>query len=579
MARMAFLRPAVSAGLVGGVVMLYLAAVGLVQSFLEREVLTGYLTLGRLMLAVPPLILGYWIAGRKDTAPRQVVSGLVAGAAAGALFAAGFLVASALSPQIRDVLIRITSQLLGFIGFGLDPVLGAAANLVAAAGLGLLGAVGRTLPVRIRRPLVAGTGAVILISMAEPFLRPRLLEDLADFSRWLYMDHGLSVPGAAVIFVIGAAIAAAWSPLRATARRRLAAADPGARRLVPWVAALALIAFLYTLPVIAGSFLSQVLVLVGLYVLLGLGLNIVVGFAGLLDLGYVAFYAVGAYFTGLLTSPVSSLGLGLSFWVALPIVVLGAAMVGLFVGAPVLRLRGDYLAIVTLGFGEIARVLFLSDALRPWFGGVQGIIRIPEMIGAGGAYTLPLIGEVSGPAATYYPLVGFCAVAAFVAWRLKHSRTGRAWNAMREDEDVAQATGVSIVNYKLLAFAMGAAVGCLGGAVYATHLQSVFPGAFSIQVSITALAVVIVGGMGSIPGMILGALALIGLPELMREFAEFRLLVYGAVLVLMMLVRPEGLFPDMARRRELHEGEDVEGEDAGTFGDESVTRGAAPSQA
>ncbi|MEK6191402.1 MAG: branched-chain amino acid ABC transporter permease [Chloroflexota bacterium] len=577
---MAFLRPAVSAGLVGGVVMLYLAAVGLVQAFLEREVITGYLTLGRLMLAVPPLILGYWIAGRTETAPRQVVSGLVAGTAAGALFAAGFLVASALSPQIRDVLIRVTSQLLEFIGFGLEPVLGAVVNVVTAAGLGLLAAVGRSLPVRIRRPLVAGTGAVILMSMVETFFRPRLLEfDLADFSRWLYVAHGLSVFGAAAIFLIGAAIAAAWSPLRATVRRRLAAADPGARRLVPWVAVLAVIGILYTLPVIAGSFLSQVLVLVGLYVLLGLGLNIVVGFAGLLDLGYVAFYAVGAYFTGLLTSPVSSLGLGLSFWVALPIVVLGAAMVGLFIGAPVLRLRGDYLAIVTLGFGEIARVLFLSDALRPWFGGVQGIIRIPEMIGAGGAYTLPLIGEVSGPAATYYPLVAFCGVAAFVAWRLKHSRTGRAWNAMREDEDVAQATGVNIVNYKLLAFAMGAAIGCLGGAVYATHLQSVFPGAFSIQVSITALAVVIVGGMGSIPGMILGALALIGLPELLREFAEFRLLVYGAVLVLMMLLRPEGLFPDVARRRELHEGEEVEGDDEGTFGDESVTRGAAPSQA
>ena len=556
MARMSFIRPAVTAGMVGGVVMLYLAAVGLVESFVEREVITGYVTLGRLMLAVPAVVLGYWIAGRTDGVWRQAVSGLVAGAMAGVLFAAGFLIANAWSPEIRDVLIRVTPQLLEFIAFGLDPVLGAIVNVAVAAGLGLVGAVGRALPVRIRRSLVAGVGSVVFVSLIEPFFRPRLLEfDLVDLSRWLYVSHGLSVTGALAAFGVGAVIAAVWSPLRAAGRRQLAAADPGARRLWRWVVVLAVIGFLYTLPVIAGSFLSQVLVLVGLYVLLGLGLNIVVGFAGLLDLGYVAFYAVGAYFTALLTSPDSSLGLGLSFWVALPIVVLGAAMVGLLVGAPVLRLRGDYLAIVTLGFGEIARVLFLSDALRPWFGGVQGIIRIPEMISATGTYTLPIVGAVSGPAATYYPLVGFCALAAFVAWRLKYSRTGRAWNAMREDEDVAQATGVNIVNYKLLAFAMGAAVGCLGGAVYATHLQSVFPGAFSITVSITALAVVIVGGMGSIPGMVLGALALIGLPELLREFAEFRLLVYGAVLVAMMLLRPEGLFPDKARRRELHEGE------------------------
>ena len=142
-----------------------------------------------------------------------------------------------------------------------------------------------------------------------------------------------------------------------------------------WVAVLVLIVLLLSLPQLAGPLLSQVLVLVGLYVLLALGLNIVVGYAGLLDLGYVAFYAVGAYLTALLTSPTSSLGWGLPFWVALPIVVVGAAVTGLLIGAPVLRLRGDYLAIVTLGFGEIARVIFLSDAFEPWFGGVQGILE------------------------------------------------------------------------------------------------------------------------------------------------------------------------------------------------------------
>ena len=300
--------------------------------------------------------------------------------------------------------------------------------------------------------------------------------------------------------------------------------------------------------------------LVGFYILLGLGLNIVVGYAGLLDLGYVAFYAVGAYFTALMTSPTSVLGWNLSFWVALPIVVVLSALVGLFIGAPVLRLRGDYLAIVTLGFGEIARVLLGSDALKPWLGGPSGILSVPAMIGEG-TYWLPIIGKVSGPAATYFPLLGFCLLAAFVAYRLKYSRTGRAWNAMREDEDVAQATGINTVNYKLLAFAMGAAVGCVGGAIFATHLQGVVPGGFILLVSITVLAVVVLGGMGSIPGVVVGAFALIGLPEMLREFAEYKLLVYGAVLVAVMILRPEGLIPDAARRAELEEnrGGDEEG--------------------
>jgi branched-chain amino acid transport system permease protein len=298
--------------------------------------------------------------------------------------------------------------------------------------------------------------------------------------------------------------------------------------------------------------LSQVLVLVGLYVLLGLGLNIVVGYAGLLDLGYVAFYAVGSYLTALLTARGSELGIDMPFLLALPLVVLGSAMVGLLIGAPVLRLRGDYLAIVTLGFGEIARILFLSDALAPWFGGTQGILGVPGIFGVT-SLEIPLLGELRGPTLTYYPLLILCIFAAFVAHRLKYSRAGRAWNAMREDEDVAEASGVSTVNYKLLAFALGAAVGCLGGAVFSTHLQSVFPGSFNILVSITVLAIVILGGMGSIPGVVIGALALIGLPELLREFAEFKLLVYGGVLVLMMLLRPEGLVPDVGRRRELHD--------------------------
>ena len=555
------MRAAIRSGLIAGVVMIYLVAVGIASAFAKREVVTGYLTLGHLMLVIPPLAIGYAMAGRPLPAYGRVTQALVAGLAAGTLFAAAFLAAVALSPGIRLVLNRVSTALLDFVGFrnlGLEPATGALLNLGLAGALALIGGLVRIAPVAVRRAIVGGGSALLVMSMVEPFLRPRLLQlSLSSVAQFIYSSHGLATLSAALILALGAVLAVSWPKVRSTARSRLASTDPGTRSTLRWAAILVAIAFLYTLPTLSGSFLTQVLVLVGFYVLLGLGLNIVVGYAGLLDLGYVAFYAVGAYFTALITSPTSALGWGLNFWIALPIVVLLSAMVGLFIGAPVLRLRGDYLAIVTLGFGEIARVLLGSDALKPWLGGPNGILSVPFMLG-NGTYFLPIVGKVTGPAATYFPLLGFCILAAFIAYRLKYSRTGRAWNAMREDEDVAQATGISTVNYKLLAFAMGASVGCVGGAIYATHLQGVVPGGFLLLVSITVLAVVVLGGMGSIAGVIVGAFALIGTPELLREFAEYKLLVYGAVLVAVMLLRPEGLIPDASRRAELEEARELE---------------------
>jgi branched-chain amino acid transport system permease protein len=563
MTRGAALWGSAKSGLITGAVMTYLVAVGLAPAFAHREVVTGYLTLGHLMLALPPLFIGYLAAGKPLPSSQRLTHSLVAGLAAGALFAAAFLAAEALSPGIRTVLNRVSAALLDFVGFGdlgLSAAAGAGLNVALATGVALLAGLVRIAPVVVRRATVGAATAVLVMSMVEPFLRPRLLQfDWSGAARFIYHSHGLATVSALIIFVIGAVLAVTWPGMRATARTRLAAADPGARSMLRWAAILVAIAFLYTLPSISGSFLTQVLVLVGFYVLLGLGLNIVVGYAGLLDLGYVAFYAVGAYFTALITSPTSALGWGLNFWIALPIVIALSAIVGLFIGAPVLRLRGDYLAIVTLGFGEIARVLLGSDALKPWLGGPNGILSVPFMLGKG-TYFLPIVGRVSGPAATYFPLVGFCILAAFIAYRLKFSRTGRAWNAMREDEDVAAATGINTVNYKLLAFAMGASVGCVGGAIYATHLQGVVPGGFVLLVSITVLAVVVLGGMGSIPGVIVGAFALIGTPELLREFAEYKLLVYGAVLVAVMILRPEGLIPDASRRGELEDARHEEGE-------------------
>jgi branched-chain amino acid transport system permease protein len=208
-------------------------------------------------------------------------------------------------------------------------------------------------------------------------------------------------------------------------------------------------------------------------------------------------------------------------------------------------MRGDYLAIVTLGFGEIVRLLALSDWLRPWFGGSQGIQLIAQ----------PAIGNfvLNTQQELYYLFLIGVGIVAFIAWRLRDSRVGRTWMALREDEDVAVAMGINNVAYKLMAFATGALFSGIAGTIFAAKLQSVYPHSMNFLVSINVLSLIIIGGMGSIPGVFVGALVLMGSPELLREFAEFRYLVYGALLMAMMLTRPEGLWPEARRRLELHE--------------------------
>ncbi|MGH2692881.1 MAG: branched-chain amino acid ABC transporter permease, partial [Actinomycetota bacterium] len=348
----------------------------------------------------------------------------------------------------------------------------------------------------------------------------------------------------------------------ASARSRNANVE-GRSRTMPTMGFVTSLAGLFAiLPLLAGSFYSDVLGTVGLFVLLGLGLNIVVGYAGLLDLGYVAFFAVGAYTTALLTSPISGLvaeGVGefgsgsqlegiplTNFWVAVPIVIAVSVLAGILLGAPVVRLRGDYLAIVTLGFGEIIRVIVQSDWAAPLLGGSQGIKRIPQ--------PPPEFLDLRDPQRMFYLILLGCLLMAYVSWRLQFSRVGRAWAAMREDEDVAEAMGISIIKYKLLAFAIGAGVGSLGGVFFAAKIGVTTPESFQLLVSISVLALVILGGMGSIPGVIVGSAVLIGLPEILREFAvEYRLLFYGAALVAIMILKPEGLVPNVRRRRELQE--------------------------
>jgi ABC-type branched-subunit amino acid transport system permease subunit len=287
---------------------------------------------------------------------------------------------------------------------------------------------------------------------------------------------------------------------------------------------------------------------VAIYVLLGLGLNIVVGLAGLLDLGYVVFFAIGAYTVGLLTAPEPH-HLNWSFWLTIPFGIGIAAFIGVLLGVPVLRLRGDYLAIVTLGFGEIIRILSKSDLLSSFSRGPKGVPGI----------ALPQIGgkPIDQLQFVYLILIAVMIVI-FITTRLQHSRIGRAWIAMREDETVAQAMGINTLRYKLLAFGIGAALAGIGGLLAASRNQFTGPDEHTFLVSINVLAVVIVGGMGSIPGVILGAFVLKGVPEILRQLEDYRIITFGALLVVMMILRPEGLWPLARRRRELHEKEEEE---------------------
>ncbi len=305
-----------------------------------------------------------------------------------------------------------------------------------------------------------------------------------------------------------------------------------------------LFALLLALPLVLDKYWNYALGTVGIYVMMGLGLNIVVGLAGLLDLGYVAPFAIGAYGVGLLTAP-KPLPIQMGFWPALLISIVLAAVVRILLGLPVLRMRGDYLAIVTLGFGEIIRILIRSDMMSPYLGGPQGVRDIagPTIFG------VPFNSE---QAFMYLIILGII-LTIILTINLQNSRVGRAWMAMREDETVAQAMGINTLYYKLMAFATGATFAGLGGALFASRNQYTGPADHTLMVSINVLCLLIVGGMGSIPGVIAGAFALKGLPEILRELDLYRLLVFGALLVIMMIWRPEGLWPAPRRRLELRE--------------------------
>ncbi|MBX5490724.1 MAG: branched-chain amino acid ABC transporter permease [Chloroflexi bacterium] len=356
---------------------------------------------------------------------------------------------------------------------------------------------------------------------------------------------------------------------------------PQTRRRVQ-IGGIAAIALLYPVldrpllaPLFGGSTLGIMLPVL-LFTLLALGLNIVVGYAGLLDLGYVAFFAIGAYTAAFLTSPASPLPFRTDFWIALAASWVVAAIFGVILGAPTLRLRGDYLAIVTLAFGEIVPRVFLN--LEEWTRGTRGMNPIgrphlgPFEVGVHGVQLGPL--ELNAQVPWYYIILAVGALSIWAMVRLYDSRLGRAWVAMREDEVAAASMGINLVQTKLLAFGLGASFAGFAGAMFASIFQYIAPSTFDFSISIIVLVMVILGGMGNIWGVLVGGLVVglfdrgitaqlstwlrdagtvLGVPWLAQiDLSRSRLLMFGLALVLLMILRPEGLFPSTRRRAELH---------------------------
>jgi branched-chain amino acid transport system permease protein len=663
------MRRAVRLGLVGGLTTSFVAAIGMIQQFDSRPIVDG-VTLAHVVLVGIPALFGY-LAGSPPTqlegfAPserggRNVAAGAVAGLLTGVLAA---LFAAVAPVEFRAVFPNISQDMVDMLTFGLGTAVGGVVLAVIGVAAGAGGAAMHLLADRWRKALLwallwVGIFGVMQTVISQIFRSSKSLgidliaaafgpePEQPILQRLVYEPGGAVKPISAIVLFLAAFGIAFWlGGRRRTYRERFNRLDGQQRRRALIIASVVVLLLLAILPLVLGRFLSQVVDLALISVLMGLGLNIVLGFAGLLDLGYVAFFAVGAYTTAVLTSPIAPcftqdqggwLGALTSapalatFFLAIPFVILAAAMAGIVVGTPVLRMRGDYLAIVTLGFGEIARIGFLSEALTDCFGGARGIRQTPSVVltplvlgifvGVGLAFLLFLVVsrrvagrgrsgsmaalltgvvaavalsflaymvmgpvldvrpiQLDDPQLFFYGILVFALLAAYVSWTLQDSRIGRAWMAMREDELVAEAMGVNIVSAKLWAFIVGAVLASLGGALFAAKIHSVFPQSFEIVVSLQVLIIVILGGMGSMRGVVVGALVLIALPNLLREFETYRFLLYGALLIFMMLKRPEGFIPSRRRAAELHE-EDKTGDLWLKQAQEEMQKGTKPAPA
>jgi len=566
-------RKVVNHGLLLALVLVFVSLANMPVSLDSRMIIEPMLSMGYLSLLWIPVVMGFIVSSEKvlegiayhAKGAREVLAGGLVGVIGG--LGLSLLVILIDNFNLRDPLVNWSPALLDLLQFGNGIGFGVIIWPVLGFGLGVFGGALHIFTAMTRTIVGWVVGAVLGVAVFETVIIDLLTERLPfEFiTDWFYFIRGgLSQQGAVTAALIGGGL----GYLRVLAQRGVVPTPvQDYKQLVGPERTRANTIIIITcgvataiLPLLLGRITNELLANVGLFVLLALGLNVVVGLAGILDLGYVAFFAVGGYATAILTSP--NRGDSWPDWVpqshwfaALLVVILLAILTGLFIGAPVIRMRGDYLAIVTLGFGEIIRLLFLSDWLGGYTGGAQGVTNIPGV-------DLGFV-EIKGtdPRAIFYLVAVFCALAIYVSWRLEKSRLGRAWMAIREDESVAEAMGINTVNVKLMAFVVGAVLASFSGAIFAAKVGSVFPTSFIILVSIVILVVVIVGGMGNILGVIAGAAVLIGVlggpkqPGLLAEFSEFKLLIYGALLIFMMLKRPEGLVPNVRRTRELHQEE------------------------
>ena len=588
-------RRLVRMGAVGAAAQMFIALSNMPVRLDERMIVKPVLSLGYLTLLIVPFAAGHRVGHqiRREGVATHVAGAheVLGGAACGAIVGGGLSLQAVLLTNfdLREPLVNWSPMLADLLAFGRGTSFAVVIWLVIGAGIGAAGGLLRLPGPRARRAVVtmalAVGGAAVLEPLVVDLAEGMGLEALTD--RLYASRGGLNWTSALVLAAASGALAVLGRGRVAQVRSHIVQLEGAQRTRTNLALIAATAAVLVVLPLFAGKLTNELLANVGLFVLLALGLNIVVGLAGILDLGYVAFFAVGSYTAAVLTAATSPrIHPEMPWLVALIFVVVITGLVGLFIGAPVIRMRGDYLAIVTLGFGEIIRLLFLSDWLSGTFGGSQGITKIP----GAGIFGLTSVAGTD-PRRVFYLVLAFCALAVYVSWRLERSRLGRAWMAVREDETVAEAMGINTVNVKLLAFVVGAVLGSFSGAIFSAKVGSVFPNSFLILVSIVILVVVIFGGMGSIVGVIAGSAVLIGVlggpkqPGLLAEFSEFKLLIYGALLIWMMLARPEGLIPSVRRTRELRQQEmaqdawlrgEVEDHDDGAGGPGAPPAPAAP---
>ena len=606
-------RTVLTLGLLSGAFILFTGAVGMIAAFHEREVVNDVISLGQLLLLLAPFAAGFIAAerlGQIDARPHMMVSG---GVAVGLLTSlptvilllfnsdeyrflldltlklAPFAVASyyarklhkngsdqrliigswlaivvlvgivtfsfalifEIKGDLRTVLPNISRDWVDVVTFDQRKELmsGISTLLLVSAGAGAAGAIMVMIPPVPRKALLYGLGVTLLVGAFGETVRLILQENVdRDTLKQIFRRDTLRQNPALMLFIVSTVAGFLWAKFGQQARFGFSNLEQSRRRTVNGVGMLVFAAILLMLPWLIGRTLSDVAVTIGIFVLMGLGLNIAIGLAGLLDLGYVTNYAVGAYILAVLTSigPLGRLDGVFTFWMVIPVALLAAMCAGFIFAVPVLRMRGDYLAIATLGFGEIIGKLAISDWLKPLIGGAQGVQAIPKPIFLGT--------ELKNPEQLYYIVLVASLVTLFVSIRLNNSRTGRQWMAIREDEDVATAMGIDTARAKLLAFTLSAATGGVAGAIFAAKVGTVFPNSFTVFISINVLSLIIVGGIASNPGIVVGAVVLIGLPELLREFSDFRFLMYGALLVIMMIKRPQGFIPSQLVSHEIRTG-------------------------